>query len=493
MRNTKKTYTLHIMYILVVRWANQSRCKAYKYSGQLAKLLILVCLAKMENNTIINNSVAAISDENHLSQWTRYFLISYMIIIATVGIPVNSFIIFVLSRFRGRTSTDVYVGAIAVTDLLSSSVGTVFYILRYESTTWMALAPNVFCYLQSFLAHLTSVLATLIFAAIAHDRYKVTTSGISSMSLHDHAVKIAKRNCTIIAIFSCTYCMLYLLIITFDDDARLCSRKESYKTLAYILDSILVLIFIFFFVTTFFCYTKIFLFLKKNHERMRNLHRTVVRKISALVRPTTVYPQRENYTEHQSTSKGAGINHSKEGAEKGNNQGHMALGSSAAQLSSKETTISQGTKVANSARPNIIIVQPINPQGAQSNGSYVASTEVLSARRSEQVRATTDRSRKQMNRTTLLMFLLTLIYVSSWLINWSASIYEASTNSNSDTTFLLKKLFMFTSMTNPLLNILTSSKFRRNARNLLRNTWIVRLVVKKHLCKYCTMTHLLKL
>ena len=436
-------------------------------------LPILLSVAEMENSTATNHSLPAISDvKTDISQCARYVLISCMVIIATVGIPANAFIVSVLSGFRGKTSTDIYIGAMAVTDLISSSVCTVFYILQYEARTWTFLASNAFYSLQSFILHMTSVLATLIFAAITHDRFKVTLSGISLMTLQDHAVKVAKRKCMIIAIFSFIYCTPHLLITSLDEDTRLCSWSKSYTTLAYIVDSGLALIFLFLFIITVYSYTKIVIFLKKNHQRMHNLTRTAVRKITVLFRRTSVYPQRENIEGLQATSQGEDTNQSNESAEDGTKRGKGPLRSSC------KTKLNQRTDIANSEQLNRITVQPINSQEPQRAGSNLTSSEDIStennfsARRSEELKAKAKRARKQMNRTTLLMFLLTLIYVTTWIINWSASVfYEvSSTTYSSEISLLLMKAFMINSVTNPVLNILLSSKFRDKARNLFRNT-----------------------
>jgi hypothetical protein len=87
----------------------------------------------------------------------------------------------------------------------------------------------------------------------------------------------------------------------------------------------------------------------------------------------------------------------------------------------------------------------------------------LNARRSINV----EKDRKKVNRTTFMMFLITLMYVTTWIINWSTQIYKTATDINSlKTDFLTERLYMINCMTNPIFYIFMSSKFKQNAKEL---------------------------
>jgi hypothetical protein len=78
-----------------------------------------------------------------------------------------------------------------------------------------------------------------------------------------------------------------------------------------------------------------------------------------------------------------------------------------------------------------------------------------------------ERVRKKINATTLMMFLITLIYVTTWVISWSSKIYKTTTNISSlKTDFLMERLYLINCMTNPIFFIFMSSKFKQRAKEL---------------------------
>jgi predicted nucleic acid-binding Zn ribbon protein len=431
----------------------------------------------MENVTLKNYSILEISSKGTiLAEWTRYILISFMVGIATVGIPANAFVVIILSRLREKASTETYMCALSFADLISSSLCTIGYILRYEQTTWDVLASSVFCRLHVFLLYVTSVFSTILVALIAHDRFKTTSFGNVSMTSHKHEVKIAKRKCAIVATVSILYCTSALITTTLDEDTRLCSRTQSHETIGYILDSVLVLIFLCMFGVTAFCYTRISYFLTKHNKKRNQLRqetntKRAIRKISSLFRQPSEYMIRKKVQicvpiseGHVNTPTGTGK------TAKNIRQSRC--------VSFNRTVMHHGIENASSSKLNTtcISIATINVPQPNFTGNDVISNEEISKveshcdRRLKQNKTDEARDRKRKKRTTLMMFLITVIYTSTWFITWIASIVEVSMSINLPGLLLMmKKMYMINSVINPVLYVLMSSKFREHARNLFRH------------------------
>jgi hypothetical protein len=78
------------------------------------------------------------------------------------------------------------------------------------------------------------------------------------------------------------------------------------------------------------------------------------------------------------------------------------------------------------------------------------------------------RDLKKINKTTLMMFLITLLHVTTWVVSWFSQIRKPVTNMTSpDTSLLAEKLYMINCMTNPIFYIFMSSKFRQKAKEII--------------------------
>jgi anaerobic C4-dicarboxylate transporter len=110
-------------------------------------------------------------------------------------------------------------------------------------------------------------------------------------------------------------------------------------------------------------------------------------------------------------------------------------------------------------------------QSENSRQRYVSRMEEARPTKQPTIKARTsmnvERDRKKINKTTLMLFLITVIYVTTWMITWSSKIYKTATNVRSlKIDFLMERLYLINCMTNPIFYIFMSSKARQKAKEL---------------------------
>ncbi|XP_053397561.1 uncharacterized protein LOC128556418 [Mercenaria mercenaria] len=431
----------------------------------------------MENYTFANNyTTGEESNENGITEATRYVFICFMVLIIVVGIPGNTIVVAVLSKLRERTSTDYFVLAMSGIDLFSATVNTICYIIRYEPSIWIYLASNTFCRLHLFSLGLANICTTMLFSAIAFDRLRLTRS-TSTRPLPSDSEN-AKRITFGIVILSFVFSIAFPLTTTFDSTTLSCTRLDGHETI--ILHSILVLIYAFLFVAVIVCYTRIVIILRHHHRRIRDMNtNTTDQKADRSKFTWTKKSKIEPINAHQnkpSTSKGISRYTRKlEGQgtlpRKESMQKHAQnMNISAATKDPKTDTThhvlnmvdsrAKGTNFTVSFRNNIV---SIDEQTQRKNTCFREPQPPYSVRPVNSIM----RDRKRINRTTLMMFMITLVYVGTWIINWVASIYGTVTDSRmTGLVFLSLKLYMINNTTNPVFYIIMSSKFKQNAKAL---------------------------
>ena len=141
------------------------------------------------------NSTEEIAGVNwtKMPAWVRYVEISYLSVIMLIGIPGNSLIICVQSRNRDKTSTDYFIGAMAVCELLCSSANASLRIIM-NTKIWIHIASHMFCRFDLNLIYITTFTSSYLLAAIAVDRYFKTCKPLSNV----YNVKTSKLICLVV-------------------------------------------------------------------------------------------------------------------------------------------------------------------------------------------------------------------------------------------------------------------------------------------------------
>ena len=395
----------------------------------------------MENNTIVDNS-----SQNEELEWARYTFICLMSLVTIIGVPGNSIVLAVLIKQKDKGSTDYLILTMCVTDLISSSINSPLHIFRYQPSIWEKIASSELCRLHIFLICSTIISTTSLLAATAYDRLRKT----KNKSVRDtfQVIRKSKYLCIGVISSSIIYGTIYMLTMTLDTTSLKCVHITKYKTMATSFSCILALLFIFMFVITVIAYTKITIILRRHHLQLFQHQQTTVnmhsmpkhkywnRKIR--IQPIINLPSTSNR--------------------------NVSDVSNACNSNISFVTISTKTQDEHDFKPSesatskqIDVVSQENDEPSKSKRPKVNVHTIVNA----------DRNRKKINTTSLMMFIITLIYITTWVINWSTQIYKVATSTRSlKTDFLTERLYMILCVTNPLFYIFMSSKFRIKAKEM---------------------------
>ncbi|XP_045167258.2 uncharacterized protein LOC123530549 [Mercenaria mercenaria] len=394
-----------------------------------------------------------------MREWTRYTFFGLMSLVALLGISGNTLIISVLFKLRNKTSTDFYVLSMSVMDLISSSVSTTCYILRYEPNTWELLASSWFCRLHIFTIYLTNISTTSLLAATAYDRHNRTVNTLAQQPL-DASTK-AKRICVGILSSSFIYSLFFLLTTTLDSTTLKCSGMKGYSTMTAIFSSVLALVFVLMFVIVIVCYTRVAVMLRRHHRR--------IQRMKLKTNPMTIKTTREVPTL-------SGDNNMPQASTFGRKilatyTAVTKLQNEQIQFNEQDNAIVQSVAVKdNDSRGQTATNLHITPSCSKSieNNEVSLPGKIIRDEKPLPKHTAIDRDRRLMNRTTMMMFLITLVYIGTWIIFWSATAYKAATASPSlGLLFLSEKIYLINGMTNPIFYILMSSKFRQMAKDMI--------------------------
>ncbi|XP_053400547.1 uncharacterized protein LOC128557309 [Mercenaria mercenaria] len=429
----------------------------------------------MENDTLANNIVQQIMNEKGIiPEWSRYTLIGFIALVAFTGIPGNAAVITVLSKLHDKISTDIYILAMASMDLIASSISTSFHILRYEPTAWKALASSTFCRLHSFTKYLTNISATSLLAATAFDRHMRTSTGNTLTKRLPETTK-AKRVFALVGISSFVYSLFFLLTTTLDSTTLNC-RMEEYDAMIQIFRSVLVLFCVLTFVVIIVCYARIAMMQRRHLRRVHEI-RMNTRPMNTR-RPTWPLrlgnqPLRENKHRRRNLTEIPTIG--RQFTTDATHTNMLQRFNRQNNVTAEQVEIKKESKGKKLREDQAVCIRTENHDITQPSGSRKETFRRRETMPSVKINCikmlptniAIDRKRKLMNCTSLMMFLISLVNISTWSITWSTPAYWASTDSPSHGLLLLiEKLYMINCMIKPILYMLLSSEFRQKARDI---------------------------
>ncbi|XP_060602686.1 uncharacterized protein LOC132755785 [Ruditapes philippinarum] len=405
----------------------------------------------MDNVTAANITSLFLLKVHGLPRWTSYTFISCMILIALIGIPGNAIVLAVLQKLREKSSTDYFVFSMSIIDLYSATVNTVSYVLHYEPSIWKLLSSITFCRLHVFSIGFPNITTTLLLGATAYDRYRRTSSNTIKDSRT--ASTTAKRFSIGILVSGLSYSTFFIFTTSYESATQTCGREGNYMLIASVFSVIMGLVFISMFMVVIVCYTKVAIILHRHHKTMTKAEK---------------YPTEENKTKKNTTTSNRRLsNHSDGNVFDVESSREFPIDFQSSEVVHSTERSVNDVKITNDDRIPSYSKNMVNIAEACEQSRYDSKMP------QKQILASVDdakekRSRKMVNRTTLMMFFITLVYVSTWVLNWTASIYGLLTDSRSSSAvFLTQKIFMINCMTNPLFYIIMSSKFRQKAKKLL--------------------------
>ncbi|XP_060586759.1 atypical chemokine receptor 4-like [Ruditapes philippinarum] len=379
----------------------------------------------MENNT---SSIYNASDFNanrtyaDIPDWANISGIIFMTLVTIAGIAGNSLIIVVQLKTRDKTSTDFLVLAMAAFELYCSGINNSLSVLRSFRIIWTSIVSSSVCCFETFSIYLTSISTTFLLTATALDRYIQTCKPLNSY----YSKSNAKWICLTLVVSSVILSAPSIGIITADMESLDCVRNMENIVLATIFDLFLSAAFLAMFVIVVVCYSKVTIMLRRRRRQKEMVTNTCTSGTYPLaVRQQLKIPR--NKVCPTSTQETLENCPSTDVMEDDTNNAHELHSQEVSQVSAASQTTGQAA---------------------------------IRKNRSE---------RKILNRTTLIMFLITTIYILTWLIHFIVVwIVPPMTSSGRAVLHLVAGLYRINCMTNAIFYITMSSRFRQNAKKLFR-------------------------
>jgi hypothetical protein len=318
----------------------------------------------------------------------------------------------------------------------------------------------------------TVISTTMLLAATAFDRFRKTksTSTVDTLS----TIRRTKRLCYGIISFSFIYSAVYMFTITLDSSSLKCVTIIEYKTAARTCSSVLALVFISMFGVVIVCYSKIVIFLRRHHREIFRPNQNTVNMNTAPKRKFWNRRRRIQPECHE-------MNRTDTHFDSSSNTKNSSSKSNKQNGSVKTTAlfVQTRTNFRNENQNVVTVSQKIQSDDQKSKqlhtennsqrqvSSQDETKQTKTTRKAERKSIDVERHRKKINATTLMMFLITVIYVTTWIITWSSKIYKTASNIRSlKTEFLVERLYLINCMTNPIFYIFMSSKFKQKAKEL---------------------------
>lgn len=411
-----------------------------------------------------HGNATEVSYGEDLPTWARSVKLCYLFLIFLLATPGNSLIIAVELKLKEKVGMDYLVLTMACFELLCSTVNVFMQIVTDTKTIWYRIAETSLCKLFSFSGYLTTLSTAFLLAAIAVDRYMKTCRPLCG----SYNTRTVKGVCVAVSVSS-VVCSCPATVVFHLNEHKACVHITKLVQVADIWNKSLAFIVIIIFVTICVCYIKITYVLRTRHktrlEERQSTEQSHPQGTQMFHSPKQTYKRfsRFVHSRNRRTGKVHPLIISKKervspfGSSMSTPQRHTTSDSVSVIAFSKETS---RLKYAQQTEPFKAI--SFIPEAAQhdcANGRVATRPSGLCARRNVL-------KERRVNRTTLTMFLITFIYI----ITYGLSMLMVMTNYSVLGKIIqsLSKTFkMINCLTNPVLFLIMSSKFRSKAKQMV--------------------------
>ena len=152
-----------------------------------------------EENRGLDYSIMTLS--SLVPGWITVFLVSYIIIAMTIGLPGNSLVLIILLKLKRKTSTDWFVISIALCDFISLSVNGTLHIV----TVLIAISSNFLCEFHHYIAHFVFLQSSLLITCMGLDRFVKTCKPHSLFFTPKTSLGCCFVTCVVSALFNISH------------------------------------------------------------------------------------------------------------------------------------------------------------------------------------------------------------------------------------------------------------------------------------------------
>lgn len=381
------------------------------------------------DNDTIDDSTLNVETESFLV--VRIIEVSCLALIALIGCPGNALIVFVQLKNKAKSSTDYFVMTMAVFEFICSSGDVGSHLVR------ILFNPQVkfgLCKLSAQIGYMTSASSAFLLAAIAIDRYLKTCRALAQTG----SVQIAKRLCVVFSIASFLFGTPGLITMDRNLDINQCFVNDKYAQEGGIWNAMLTILVIIVFVIMLFCYIRISIFLRLRYKKKSSTDETLKQRSQ----PTNSFKGDSqqtgigsNFTPIVSNDSNNGLSNEKQSV----TTSDMAVG-----------VFEESERFSNSTNGD---------KGSSEHNMKYSAREVGHKTKGKSARS--QKKKEVANKTTRITFLISVIYI----ITWSTACAVLLTNYSTDMAVISigYLLAMFNCITNPLLFMSMSSRFRESA------------------------------
>ena len=465
-----------------------------------------------------------------IPKWAQTLQLVFMILLCGVGLLGNGLVAIIQTRLKDKSSTDYLVLTMALLDLFCSTCVTPFYMAQNIQAFWELVFSSTFCKLKYFIIYGTNISSTMLFSALAFDRYMRTCHPFSSR----YTCSKSKILCVIIILIGIS--MAVMSFHVFDQNEALddCVKAEDTRVMETIMNSCLTGAFVLLFGMVVFCYTKVTLKIRerakvRNHSNVPPLRksRSPGRKFRLfrqkkveplpLVSGTRPSKQCSVFEPGTSSSKKPALDTSRScsadsanGANTGNDvivfgtqidrkfrntSAYITLTPTALDgLTPRQNYINAtlknsytGTKKEN-FKENILCSHKNLSKSCRQSRDFLhqisqdtqqetcpplkqGKQQQQHEQQSEDSSVVSEREKREIrkvNYVTFMMFIITATYVITWVSAWLLyAIFNQTTITGRVVLYLTRTSFAVNYIANPIFFTVMSAKFRERARNLI--------------------------
>lgn len=357
-----------------------------------------------------------------LKSWVGYVEISYLSIMIIIGVPGNTLILLVQNRNRTKSSTDILIAAMAGYELVCSSFNAAFKILINTELWKSRLRSDTLCRIHISSVFITTFTSAYLLAAIAVDRYVKTCRPLSN----SFNLKTSKIICVVVFVLGFITGTVPLVTFVCDDQFE-CSPSLEHLKLQFFWDLVMMSSTVIVFAVFTFSYLNIAVTLRKKirvtSEGTKNSQEVNGIKINRSALTKVLKKFSSFKVEPLSRKLGSG---------------------------SFDQPVSQGAS---------------SSQGMEERDS-VSTTEMSKKTAILRVHRPATLAGESVNKTTLMLFLLTVLYVVSFSIT-NIFVMTADAIIGRIMEKLCKSFPMINCISNPIFFFCLSTKYRQAAKAII--------------------------
>lgn len=386
----------------------------------------------LENHTTERTVLA--SKQSLVPQVLIDLEIAYLVCIAIISIPGNTLIVLLQLKNHDKISTDYLVMTMAIFEGLYTCCLTPIRLFVNFPNFWKTVASDALCRIEYSMLYVFPMSSAWFLGVIAIDRYFKTCKPLFT----GYTTGTAKKVCLAVSFSAIAIGIPALFTYELKENSD-CDLNQEYSKLMFFVEFIVLSTIMIEFGVFVFTYTSIGLALKRRHAKK------VLAKLTASHANESVNTVKSGNIFKRLKSKVSPL-------VRANVNEHLSVNS-------------------NKSETNDINVRTVSDIDDKSSGTdnTKGSNAVSMEKHADAERRKRLLAEKALNRTTRIMFLLTVVRVVIWTVSLTATMarrfidstaYALTVNKMSHT------LPMFNCITNPVFFFVLSSKFRMDAKKL---------------------------